>query len=68
MGFPVNATILSSWFSVEFPGKKGLPNNISAKIHPILQISAAWSYVWDPNKTSGALYHLVATSYVKIFS
>ena len=40
VGWPVKAKILSNWLSVEFPGKNGLPINISAKIQPILQISA----------------------------
>lgn len=67
-GFPVNEMILSSWFKVEFPGKNGFPVNIYAKMQPMLQTSAGFPYDCDPNRTSGALYHLVATYYVKICS
>lgn len=42
-GFPTNERILYSWFNVEFPGKIGLPISSSAKMHPILQISADFS-------------------------
>lgn len=39
-GFPVKVNIFYNWFKVEFPGKKGFPTRISAKIHPMLHISA----------------------------
>lgn len=42
-GFPTKDTILSSWFKVEFPGKRGFPSRSSARMHPIDQISADFS-------------------------
>ena len=39
-GLPVKDKIRSSWFSVEFPGKNGLPKSSSARMQPILQMSA----------------------------
>lgn len=44
-----------------FPGKSGLPLNISAKIHPTDQTSIAFVYSLKVNMISGARYHLVAT-------
>lgn len=44
------------------------PNINSPKIHPTDHISTALEYCVDPNKISGALYHLVATYYVKYIS
>jgi len=35
----------SSWSKVFSPGNKGFPVNISAKIHPMLQISIAGVYL-----------------------
>ena len=35
-------------------------------MHPKLQISAGVEYDFDPNNTSGALYHLVATPSVNM--
>ena len=35
-------------------------------MHPTDQISTAFVYFYDPNKISGALYHLVATYSVNI--
>lgn len=40
LGCPVKARILYNWFNVELPGKNGFPFNTSAKIHPMLQMSA----------------------------
>jgi hypothetical protein len=37
-----------------FPGNSGLPSNISANIHPVLQISTATSYFCQVNMISGA--------------
>jgi hypothetical protein len=62
LGLPVKEIILSIWFKVELPGKIGFPISISAKIQPMLQTSADLPYELDPRRTSGALYHLVATS------
>lgn len=50
---------------VEFPGNIAFPKINSPKIHPTDHISTALEYWVDPNKISGALYHLVATYYVK---
>ena len=60
--------IFSIWLSVEFPGNIGFPIRIYAKMHPTLQISADLPYELEPSRTSGALYHLVATSSVKMTS
>ena len=46
---------------MHFPGNKGDFNNISAAMHPTLHISACQLYEFEPNKTYGARYHLVAT-------
>ena len=35
VGNPVISIILSNWFMVDDPGKMGLPNNISPKMHPV---------------------------------
>ncbi|RMZ93493.1 hypothetical protein BpHYR1_017949 [Brachionus plicatilis] len=35
-------------------------------MHPILQISIAQEYLGAPSRTSGALYHKVTTSWIKI--
>ena len=53
--------ILKSWSISESPWKRGLFVTISAKMHPILQISVAMEYLCDPSKISGALYHRVTT-------
>lgn len=42
--------------------------SISAKMQPTLQISAGLPYECEPSSTSGALYHLVATSSVNMTS
>lgn len=65
-GGPVHIKTLSIWLSVELPGKRGLPLIISPSKQPKLQISIALEYFLDPNKISGARYHLVAIYYVKI--
>lgn len=61
IGLPVMVKINSTWWVVELPGNKGFPLIIYAAMHPTLHISAIWLYSFDPNNTSGALYHLVAT-------
>jgi hypothetical protein len=43
-----------------------LPVINSPKMHPTDHISTALVYFVDPKRISGALYHLVATYYVKI--
>jgi hypothetical protein len=49
------------------PGKIGVFVINSAKMHPTLHISTALEYLFQFNKTSGALYHLVAIYSVKTF-
>lgn len=44
-----------------FPGNRGLPFNISAKMHPTLHTSMAFVYSLNVSMISGARYHLVAT-------
>jgi len=48
------------------PGKIAFPIINSPNIHPTLHISTAFEYFFDPNRISGALYHLVATYSVRI--
>lgn len=43
------------------PGKRGLPESISARIQPTLQTSMANVYSLNVNIISGARYHRVAT-------
>ena len=43
-GVPSRSVIRSSSWTTLFPGNKGLLANISAKIHPMLQISIAGVY------------------------
>lgn len=42
----------------------GIRLNISAKTHPIAHISTAGPYFDEPYKSSGALYHLLATYFI----
>ena len=58
--------ILSNCSFSFFPINIGVPIIISAKMHPILQISTEVSYIFEPSKISGALYHKVTTSFVYI--
>lgn len=44
-----------------FPGNKGFPLSISARIQPTLHTSIALVYSLNVNIISGARYHLVAT-------
>ena len=44
-----------------FPGKRGLPFSISAKMQPTLHTSIALVYSLNVSIISGARYHLVAT-------
>src|SRR5450432_1102528 len=53
---PVDSSHLQS-----FPGNRGLPLNISAKIQPTDQTSMAFVYSLKVNIISGALYQRVAT-------
>lgn len=51
--------ISSSWWTTLRPGNSGLPNRISAKMQPMLQMSIAGEYLAkkEPH-SSGARYHL----------
>lgn len=42
----------------------GIRLNISAKTHPIAHISTAGPYFDEPYRSSGALYHLLATYFI----
>lgn len=65
VGRPVSSRILSIWFRVEVPGNRDFPVINSPNIHPTDHISTALEYLVDPNKISGARYHLVATYSVR---
>lgn len=67
-GIPVNCKILPSWSTVESPGNRADPINNSLIMHPKLQISVYFPYLFEPNSSSGDRYHLVATSSVKIMT
>lgn len=54
--------------SYPFPKNKGFLIKSSAKIHPTAQISTAKVYLCCPSKISGALYHNVSTSCVKVLT
>ena len=47
------------------PGKRGCPEYNSQKTQPIAHTSTGVPYCVSPTKSSGALYHLVATYSVK---
>lgn len=68
VGLPSSSSILSTWLRVEFPGNIAFPRYISPKMQPTDHMSTALVYLLDPNKISGALYHLVATYYVMMGS
>lgn len=59
-GGPVQVMTLSIWFKVEFPGNIGFPLMTSPSMHPKLQTSAGFEYLFEPSKIYGARYHLVA--------
>lgn len=61
VGVPSRSIIISTWFIVDVPGNIALPIIISPRMHPILHISTAFEYRYEPSNISGALYHLVAT-------
>lgn len=61
VGVPRILKILSNWSLTEDPGNSGLPEAISAKMHPADQISIEVEYCFEPINTSGALYHSVTT-------
>jgi len=54
-------SIMKIFCSQSRPGKRGFPLSISAKTHPILQMSIARVYSLKVNMTSGARYQRVAT-------
>jgi hypothetical protein len=43
------------------PGNKGIPLNISVKMHPRDHMSTPASYAASPTRSSGLRYHLVLT-------
>ncbi|BAS76853.1 Os02g0135250 [Oryza sativa Japonica Group] len=45
-GVPSRSVIRSNWCTTFLPGNNGLPVRISAKMHPILQISIAGVLLW----------------------
>ena len=49
-----------SWSISDSPGNSGCPSDNSPIMQPMDQTSTALPYL-SPNKSSGALYHLVAT-------
>jgi len=61
-GVPKTLKIVSNWLISEFPGKNGLRSSNSAKMQPILHMSAAAEYSEAPSKSSGGLYHSVIAS------
>ena len=65
-GGPVHVRTLSIWLRVELPGKKGLPFIIYPSMQPKLHTSIAFVYLLEPNKISGARYHLVAIYSVRM--
>lgn len=65
LGGPVHVRTRSIWFKVELPGNSGRPLMISPIRQPKLHTSTAFEYFLDPNKISGARYHLVAMYSVK---
>lgn len=67
LGLPVNSIILSNWFMVDSPGKRGCPPSSSPKMHPIDHMSTPFVYLVEPSRISGALYQRVATYSVNTF-
>ena len=64
-GIPVSCSTRYSWLVVQLPGNNGFFNSISARIHPILHISASVPYELEPSNIYGARYQRVATPSVK---
>mmetsp|Transcript_15399 Transcript_15399/g.61965 ORF Transcript_15399/g.61965 Transcript_15399/m.61965 type:complete len:259 (-) Transcript_15399:428-1204(-) len=60
-GVPTSATIFDSWSRVEAPGSTGAPWYISPMTHAAAQTSTPGTQRREPNSSSGARYHLVAT-------
>lgn len=67
-GVPRYSQISYIWFLVSVPGRKGFLCNISAKMQPTLHISTEVVYWLALKRSYGALYHLVATYYVRTFA
>jgi hypothetical protein len=61
-GVPINLKMRSNSSDGLLPGNNGRPFDISAKIHPIDQMSMGVEYFFEPNNTSGARYQRVTTS------
>lgn len=54
-GVPRTSVVTRNWSIWSRPGKSGFPCSISAKMHPVLQISTCSSYLWHVSMVSGAL-------------
>jgi len=66
VGVPWYWKILNIWSISESPMNKGLFSIISENIQPRLQMSTPKLYYFYPSKISGALYHKVSTSWVRV--
>lgn len=66
VGVPWNWKILKIWSIYESPVKSGFFSINSAKMQPTAQISTPRLYCFCPKRTSGALYHKVSISWVKV--
>ncbi|KAJ1938896.1 hypothetical protein EC988_007455, partial [Linderina pennispora] len=42
-GVPSSSVMIENWWTWSLPGNSGVPSNISAKMHPVLQMSTATS-------------------------
>lgn len=62
-----HSAILRSWLISVSPWNGGLRKNISAKMHPMDQISIFGVYWLVPNRISGDRYHRIVTSRVYTF-
>lgn len=66
-GEPSKSVMSSNWCTTFLPGNRGFPCNISAKMHPILQISIAGEYLAKKlPQSSGALYHLQEMTFLSM--
>lgn len=64
-GMPRRSIIISTWFIVDVPGKIAFPRIISPRMQPMLHMSTALEYLWEPSRISGARYQRVATYSVR---
>lgn len=66
VGVPQNWKILNIWSISESPTNSGHFSYSSYKIHPIAQVSTPREYCLYPRRISGALYHRVSISWVRV--